>query len=183
MRQKMINDIIRILGVVSEWPSEVRLSDPGAYKLGYAALRKLFDTKLDFENVDDIRAGGYAVYGWMPRILRRWAADETLLALGQLAITARTKPRDAVRSALGQEHAVAKSPMLAFNNSAVGTTKFLHFAAPAVFPIWDSVVASTFGITKKTELSRQRHYVDYFNAIHTCIEDDAKTRALLQPLL
>ena len=146
----MIGDITHILAVVSQWPPEVRLSDPGAYKLGYTALRKLFETTLDFENVEDIRGGGYAVYGWMPRILRRWASDEALLALGQLAITARTKPRGIVRLALGQELPPSQSPMLAFNNSSVGTTKFLHFAAPAVFPIWDSVVASNFGLVKKS---------------------------------
>jgi hypothetical protein len=58
MCEKMIDDITRILEVVQKWPPEVWLSDAGAYKLGYAALRRLFDTKLDFENVDDIRAGG-----------------------------------------------------------------------------------------------------------------------------
>lgn len=182
MRQMMIGNITRILEVVGKWPVQVRLNDPGAYRLGYTALRNLFD-KLDFEKIDDIRAGGYAVYGWMPRILRRWASDETLLALGQLAIIARTKPRNVVRLALDQQRPTAQSPLLAFNGSAVGTSKFLHFVSPAVFPIWDSVVASNFGIRKQSELSRQSYYVDYFDAVHTCIEDNAQTRALLQPLL
>lgn len=61
MHQKMINDITFVLKAVGKWPAETRLSDPGAYRLGYAALRRLFDTKLDFENIDDIRTGGYAV--------------------------------------------------------------------------------------------------------------------------
>ena len=52
-----------------------------------------------------------------------------------------------------------------------------------MFPIWDSVVASNFGLTKKSELSRHSHYVDYFDAIHACIEDNRPTRTLLQPLL
>jgi hypothetical protein len=182
MRDRMIDEISRILVAAETWTADDRLSDPGAYALGYGALRSLFETKLDFENVDDIRAGGYAVYGWMPKILRRWAPDETLLQLGKLAIMARTRPRAEVRQAIGQKFRAERSPLRAFNGSAVGSSKFLHFAAPEVFPIWDSVVAGNFGIEKQSEIARQSNYVDYFDAIHACLEDNPKTRSRLLPL-
>ncbi len=179
----MIQDIARILAVAQDWPANELQQDPGAYRLGYTALRKLFDTHLDYRNVDDVRIGGYAVYGWMPRLLRVWASDDTLLSLGRLAVLARTRPRAEVRHALDEQFAAGHSPFQAFNNSAVGTSKFLHFAAPHVFPIWDSVVAGNFGLTTQVAISRQSHYVHYFDAIHTCIEGNAETRELLRTLL
>src|SRR5258708_7520084 len=51
------------------------------------------------------------------------------------------------------------------NNSVVGTSKFLHFVAPEVFPIWDSRIAAVFGFRHGYQINNALNYTKYCNTI------------------
>lgn len=179
----MVPTIQSILTQICEWPDEQRRYDPNSYSIGYEALRGLFAQKLDFSSLIDIRAGAYAVYGWMPTILDRWpASDNTLLELGELARFARGRDYTAVRARIAPGLKEKLAVYRALNNSIVGTSKFLHFAAPSIFPIWDSRVARNFGFKHQYQLASGSNYLAYYDAVHTCIETNSETQALLKML-
>ena len=59
------------------------------------------------------------------------------------------------------------------NNSIVGTSKFLHFSYPKVFPIWDRRVESVFGkkayphrLNKTKSNSDIGYYLEYARSVH-----------------
>jgi hypothetical protein len=55
----------------------------------------------------------------------------------------------------------------AINGSTVGTSKFLHFVAPEIFPIWDSNVACAFETTK---INDPATYLAYCEAVHLYLD-------------
>ena len=52
------------------WANKQERLIEGDYYNGYSALRNLFD-KLDLENELNVKGAAYAVYGWMPTILKK----------------------------------------------------------------------------------------------------------------
>jgi hypothetical protein len=135
------------------------------YYDGYSALRNLFD-KLDLNNEQDLMGAAYAIYGWMPTILKKEpkAAELAKLVLGWRNSA---KRKDVLNELRDQPHITQ-----AINGSTVGTSKFLHFVAPDIFPIWDSNIALVFGITSK--INDPATYLDYCDAIHNRLDDTAK---------
>lgn len=137
--------------------------DPKDYLNGYQALRSLFENKLDFQNSLDVQIGAYAVYGWMPTIMKgiERAKLEPLRAFAQKWKN-RVEHKEAI-DALKNKEIDLKS----INNSVVGTSKFLHFVAPEIFPIWDSRIAAAFGILHEYQINNAAIYPEYCNSIHT----------------
>ena len=100
-------------------------------------------------------------YAWMPTILE---FRSTSLDLG---VEALTRARSA--GALMPEDMLCLSEIV--NNSIVGASKLLQFAAPEAFAIWDSRVAKYLGTSV---FSRERGVAQYL-AYNACIRSLAAT--------
>ncbi len=116
-----------------------------------------------------------AVYGWMPRILRSDNLSEADI------------PAIRNAEALNSEIVINSMPTRGLiNNSWVGTSKFLHFVNPNVFPIWDSHIARAFGLVKRAEFEKKSAYVEYTHnmhatvSIHTSVISLVKSRIFTQ---
>jgi hypothetical protein len=130
--------------------------DRRGYLDGYPALISLFST-LDFSKLQHVQAGAYAAYGWMPRVLNYKACEAARYQrLGRFVVTLRGM---GIENALDEFRNINDFPI---NNSVVGTSKFLHFAAPSIFPIWDSKIASYF----KCKSTERNDYYAYCEALH-----------------
>jgi hypothetical protein len=136
------------------------------YYDGYRVLQNLFDN-LNLANELNVIAAAYAVYGWMPTILKKRPKAADLVEFAQAW---KNKKRDQKEDALTY---LEERPCItqAVNNSTVGTSKFLHFVAPEIFPIWDSNIALVFGITSK--INDPATYLDYCGAVHRCLDAGA----------
>ncbi|MBZ9603334.1 hypothetical protein [Phyllobacterium chamaecytisi] len=150
-----------------------------SYLIGYLALTDLF-RKLDLSCHKQVLSGAYAVYGWMPTILKSPPTGSGASDLKRLVEAGRDKGNYLDLNAW-------KETLQAINNSVVGTSKFLHFSAPDVFPIWDSVVARSFGLSQWHQHARAKEYIAYFNAVHSWLLDpDSRLpenfRSALRPL-
>lgn len=140
--------------------------DANSYHRGYASLTRLF-TFLNLtegrtpERLERAIGGAYAVYGWMPTMLHSLPDSDELLSLVEFvsAWSAGTGPNP--RENLGV--------FATFRNSPVGTSKFLHFAAPNVFPIWDTWVARALGFRYRYQYAKPEIYCDYLDSMHAYI--------------
>ena len=110
------------------------------------------------EDPEDLVALSLAAYGWMPTILKGTLHYEDFNL-------------SAVRG-VNQENARAylKQSKPLIGNSWIGTSKFLHFINPEVFPIWDSRVALAFGLKSYQGANTRRNYVRYFEFCHSSVE-------------
>jgi hypothetical protein len=122
---------------------------------GYRALLNLFTNKLDLSNPLDARAGAYAVYGWMPTILKNWKEPDILPLLKFAQSWNGKKQRKDALEALREQKSVLQS----INGWTVGTSKFLHSVAPDIFPIWDSRIALAFKVSHRS--NDPDTYLDY----------------------
>ena len=147
------------------WANKQEKLIEGDYYDGYSALRNLFN-QLDLKNELNVMGAAYAVYGWMPTILKK---EPDAAELVKFARNWKNSTRK--KDALGQ---LRKRPHItqAVNGSTVGTSKFLHFVAPEIFPIWDSNIAFVFRITSK--INDPATYLDYCDAVHRRLDDTAK---------
>jgi hypothetical protein len=133
------------------------------YSCGYLALRSLIRDRTDPSNEVQLLAAGYAVYGWMPTILKKVGR---LAPLSQFVRQVRgLSYHDAlplIEQTVDQEGgAVFRS----LNNSVVGTSKLLHFLSHGLFPIWDSRIARLFGYKYQVH-STPTVYLEYFKLLH-----------------
>jgi hypothetical protein len=142
--------------------------DPNNYRASYSALLKLFTDFVTPSNYETVLSGALAVYGWMPTILKnppsedQWCNHRATLQ----------KLRDAndwegAACVLDEDAKVLKL----INNSVVGTSKFLHFLNPGIFPIWDSRIARCIGLRHKYELENTNNYRSYAQSISDAIEE------------
>lgn len=132
---------------------------------GYAELLGFFK-QLNLENELPVIGAAYAVYGWMPTILKKEPKAKELAAFVR---DLRKIKNDAGRKALALEQLEKRIDITrAVNNSTVGTSKFLHFVEPEIFPIWDSNVALAFEATSK--INDKATYLTYCKVIHGYLE-------------
>lgn len=98
-------------------------------------------------------------YGWMPTTFKiKGDINKSILAVNRLIEKEEPDP---------DLMAVAQKTI---NNSIVGLSKLLHFAKPAVFPIWDSRIASIqFDIKHQYAYNKPQPYKMYFELIHNAI--------------
>lgn len=143
-----------------------RMEQPGAipdlpcqYAKSYSALLQLADNLPDVAPTENLLALGCAVYAWMPTILKTWDFSE--FDSGELSIKEIRSCKKLDDAASLVSEVVSKGLL---NNSWVGTSKFLHFINPAVFPIWDSKVAARFNV-KTHRINTQLSYLCY---LHFC---------------
>jgi hypothetical protein len=147
------------------WANKQESLLEGDYYDGYSALRNLFG-KLDLKNELNVIGAAYAVYGWMPTILKKKPEAAELVKFAKY-LKKNTQKKDAL-SHLRERPQITR----AVNGSTVGTSKFLHFVAPEIFPIWDSNIALVFSITSK--IDDPATYLDYCDAVHSHLDDTAK---------
>jgi hypothetical protein len=148
-----------------DWASKQERLIEGDYYNGYSALRNLFE-KLDLKNELNVIGAAYAVYGWMPTILKKEPQAAELVKFCE-GLEKQSSKEDALRQLRERPHITR-----AVNGSTVGTSKFLHFVAPKIFPIWDSNIALVFRITSK--INDPGTYLDYCDAVHRRLDDSAK---------
>lgn len=93
-----------------------------------------------FNSFEKLIVSAHIAYGWMPTTLRvhkgKDELDNAFKAFQRL-----------VKDESDSEEADLKALIAVFNNSIVGVSKMLHFAAPERFAIWDSKVAAACGYT------------------------------------
>jgi hypothetical protein len=163
----MLKDGLDIISRALNYLGEASLVDvekyAARYSEGYLALRHLVRDRTNPKRERELLAAAYAVYGWMPTILKR---VDNLPRLSQFVAEVRCLP---VSEALPLVRDAAKSnrsgPLTSLNNSVVGTSKLLHFFRPDLFPIWDSRIAKLFGYAN----GRHNHsavYLAYLELLH-----------------
>jgi hypothetical protein len=140
--------------------------DTNEYVEGYIALCSLFSSLLSFETTTHVEIGAHAVYGWMPTMLKRLEQERA----EKLRIFAK-KWKSATCYSLSVLKALEDLDLKTVNNSVVGTSKFLHFVAPDVFPIWDSRVAAVFGLKYDYKINNEKTYREFVQAIHMEVEE------------
>lgn len=135
--------------------SEVEIEDfihsSRDYLQQYKALIKLGAA---VQNAEDAVSLALAVYGWMPTILRSLEISDEQLRLA-------TRATD-IESGIEVVRGFGATPV---NNSWVGSSKFLHFLNPKVFPIWDSHIARAFGLARRDQYESSAQYISYMGAM------------------
>lgn len=160
-------------------PEKLRI-DAKQYATGYIALRHLIRDNINFCDPQEVLAASYAVYGWMPTILKKFEKIDVLssfiLQVKPLPLAEATEAiRDEVTNNGGQA-------LQALNNSVVGTSKLLHFVRPDLFPIWDSRIAKLFGFRNASH-NTPAAYMGYFELVHAwCSSANTFPEALRQIL-
>lgn len=143
-------------------PAQLKI-DAQQYAVGYLALRHLIRDNIDFGNPRELLAASFAVYGWMPTILKRFERLDLLSTFIQ-----KIKPlplADAISFVRDEGGDNGGQVLRALNNSVVGTSKLLHFVRPELFPIWDSRIAKLFGFTNDRH-NTPAAYLGYFELLH-----------------
>jgi len=116
------------------------------------------------QNAEEAVSLALAVYGWMPTILRSVEISDEQLMLAKSA-------RD-IESGIGVIRGFDAPPV---NNSWVGSSKFLHFLNPQVFPIWDSHIARAFGLARRNQYESSAQYISYMGAMHELLPVGAES--------
>ncbi|WP_171105901.1 MULTISPECIES: DUF6308 family protein [unclassified Ruegeria] len=136
------------------------------YYSSHRALVKLAQ-KIDDDPVSDgVRGFACAAYGWMPTILDKCHPDRFNSPKPVETIKALDEPQSA------KSFLQAINDPAPINGSWVGTSKFLHFLNPELFPIWDSKVAKNFRCKWHYQINRKNSYLEYFDFVHAEIDKD-----------
>jgi hypothetical protein len=155
--------IVEALRSLSEREPSLIESHAAKYSLSYLALRSLIRDRTDTNDTQQLLSAGYAVYGWMPTILKAVGDLEQLSRF--IAIVKDLPTVEAIARARNLLCSDQSSALYCLNRSVVGTSKLLHFSLPQVFPIWDSRIAGLFR-HKWQSHNEPIAYRNYFNAIH-----------------
>lgn len=143
--------------------------DPSGYRIGYQAITRLFQDYVRPDDYQTVAAGAYAVYGWMPTIMKRgvqyaaWSSSKE--ALGKLSSAADWPEANKILSE-------RPSILTLINGSLVGTSKFLHFLNPEVLPIWDSRIGRVFRADRRDLVEKRDKYLAYCSAVSEAIQHE-----------
>jgi hypothetical protein len=121
-----------------------------SYDVSYPEFLRYFEHATPLNRHHVIIAANFA-YGWMPTILK--SLSENL----ENAVAVLNRARDGELL----QHQDIKVLSDAINGSTVGASKVLHFAAPRVFAIWDSRVASYLGTSPERGDRGTAQYLAY----------------------
>ncbi|MHC2367431.1 hypothetical protein ACVIQT_002079 [Bradyrhizobium diazoefficiens] len=179
----MLKDGFDVISRALDYLEKVSLTDverhAAKYSEGYLALRHLIRDRTNPTRERELLAAAYAVYGWMPTILKRF----DLARLSQFMAEVRCF---SVNEALPVVREAAKShrggTLTALNNSVVGTSKLLHFFRPDLFPIWDFRIAKRFGYANGRH-NNATAYLSYFELLHCWCEQYGRLPARLYSVL
>jgi hypothetical protein len=146
------------------------------YSSSYLALRTLIRDRTDPSDEKQLLAAAYAVYGWMPTILKKVG---NLAPLSSFVIELRGLSFFEALSIVEPASLLEKTSLFrTLNNSVVGTSKLLHFLLPDLFPIWDSRIAKLFGF-KHGSHNTASAYLSYFKLLHGWLASGASMPAKL----
>jgi hypothetical protein len=154
-----------------KWASNQTSLIEDDYYNAYSDLLDFFK-KLDLKNEQNVVGAAHAVYGWMPTILKKETNAKELVAFTTdlRKIESGPNQRKSALDQLRQRLYITK----AINGSTVGTSKFLHFVAPEVFPIWDSNIALAFAVPSK--INDPDTYIAYCEAVHRYLDNNPELR-------
>jgi hypothetical protein len=149
-----------------KWARDQEILIEDDYYDAYSALRDFFDN-LDLTNEPNVVGAAHAVYGWMPTILKKEVKAKELIAFVQdlRRISSDSHQTTVALELLEKQIEITQ----AINDSTVGTSKFLHFVAPEIFPIWDSNIAHAFEVASK--INDPATYLAYCEAIHLFLDE------------
>jgi hypothetical protein len=137
----------------------VPIADSTTYDVSYPEFLGYFESCGPITNHHLIIAANFA-YGWMPTILDFVNRDF------ERGVAYLESARAGNRLSFDELRALANI----VNNSAVGVSKLLHFAAPAVYAIWDSNVAKYLGARIDTGDRGIEQYVAYNDCMRALSE-------------
>jgi hypothetical protein len=148
-----------------EWASNQTSLIEDDYYNAYSDLLGFFK-KLDLQNEQNVVGAAHAVYGWMPTILKKETNAKELVAFTRdlRKIESGPNQRKFALDQLRERLHITK----AINRSTVGTSKFLHFVEPEIFPIWDSNIALAFEVSSK--IDDPDTYLAYCEAVHQYLD-------------
>jgi hypothetical protein len=132
----------------------VPIDDSATYDVSYPEFLRYFESCGPITNHHLIVAANFT-YGWMPTILDFVSRD-----FGR-GVAYLESARAGSRLSIDELKCLAKI----VNNSAVGVSKLLHFAAPAIYAIWDSNVAKYLGARIATGDRGVEQYVAYSDCV------------------
>lgn len=163
----MLKDGFDVVSRALKYLDKVSLIDvekyAARYSEGYLALRQLVRDRTNPARERELLAAAYAVYGWMPTILKR---VDNLARLSQFMGEVRSLSVNEALPLVREAAAVSKDGILtSLNNSVVGTSKLLHFFRPDLFPIWDSRIARLFGLANGRH-NNSAVYLAYLEMLH-----------------
>jgi hypothetical protein len=167
----------------------------------WQALVKLY-CKLDFVDIDDVWAAALAVYGWMPRALRTVRQPLELQGLAReiratagayntgrasFDVALARRCLDILRKAHSCSEVLTALETTSRPRSdgggtisSVGVSKFLHFLAPHVLPIWDSRTARALHVTDHYPADR---FLEYVVVLHTALANGLRAPSFVVDLL
>lgn len=131
-----------------------------SYILSYPSLLSFFGSRKDFSEAEFV-CGAHMVYGWMPTILELHPDPPSV----DLATCARLLTKARAGGLLADNEIRQLADVM--NNSLVGASKLLHFAAPDTYAIWDSRIY-TYLYGRKPhhyQVSDISKYRDYHNQL------------------
>jgi CopG antitoxin of type II toxin-antitoxin system len=154
-----------------EWASSQTSLIEDDYYNAYSDLLDFFK-KLDLKNEQNVVGAAHAVYGWMPTILKKETNAKELVAFTSdlRKNRERSNQRKFALDQLRQRLHITK----AINGSTVGTSKFLHFVEPEIFPIWDSNIALAFEVSSK--INDPDTYLAYCEAVHRYLDKNPELK-------
>ena len=157
-----------------------------SYIESYKPIAEVFECLIEQDDDKKWLIGGASlVYSWMPTalILHICHKDKAICSLKEIKKRLQNleqEPLDKICSQISNEIALLRN---CINNSISGTSKFLHFSFPEVFPIWDSRVARalkyTVAIFKAGENDNDiRQYLAYVKAVNEVCNDKTLLKKL-----
>lgn len=169
----------------SSWSGRGR--NPERLRTGYAFSYPLlieWFASTRFGRPSEVQVGLNAVYGWMPTILAAKNCEVLLSQLGEFVRDARrvvgggTAPlsdNQVRRLRVGPSSTTGSSLVALTHGRMTGLSKFLHFAVPEAYPIWDSNVRLALGFQKpKSGAVAEGSVADYdayVAAVHRALRD------------
>ena len=136
-----------------------------AYHATYPAFIRYFRERPEPSEQDLLLAVAFT-YGWMPRILQIVPSEAPAALRALRAARAGEAPSAAIVSSMAQYLA----------GSISGASKVLHFAAPELYPIWDSRVAYFLRARAKKK-HQEAKVAQYLAYTYLCAELGREARA------
>jgi len=134
----------------------LKINDNDGYLRSYIALAKFFSGHKAI-GADEFIQGSHMVYAWMPTILKKLETENLSPVLAAL---------NSAKSGHILDISDLSLLKASINNSIVGASKLLHFANPALYPIWDSRVYKYItGGTSVYGLDKPERYLGYLHRL------------------
>ena len=150
---------------------------PSIYDYAYNPILKHFKHISQQSLKEWLTCGASQAYTWMPR-RRKLKLHKNFIGCALSSLREIKNHKDKYFAQDDESIIMQLKALKDFiNNSVVGTSKFLHFSYPTVFPIWDSLVKKAFSKEPKTlkrtrsPNSAIRHYIEYARSIHEICDD------------